>query len=852
MRVKMIPYLPRCFLKTFRLIIFFCGLFTVFFITRLSNRPDIASVRYPPQRLSDYRCPCNDSVSLHFEGPIFPTSSILTESRALVLVESIYSRHSKIIVQLLNASKYPYKLETFSKNLPLLTTASKGRFSMVIIENYYKYVNMQRWNRQLLDKYCREYNATIVSFVTSRQTDNFKKARIKGSSLHFWQQQKVRNLEFSPKSLVPFIARHSIVQDEPTPNTFDWVLFEETSGYETVLSCEDENGQKRAAVVRDIGMVDGVNRILLGHNVSYWMMRLAFLDSLKFASQGRFGFDLNRWIQVDIDDIFVGMRGTRMVASDVLELINSQKRLRKKVTNFTYTLGFSGSYFRNGDDLEDSGDELLVESASNFLWFPHMWRHNHAHDHNRTYLEAIMTQNKMFAENMHLPVPYLYSISPQHAGVYPAHSDLYDAWKKVWNVQVTATEEYPHLRPSSDRKGFIHKGIKVLPRQTCGLYTHTQYFHSYPDGIQKLISNVYGGDLFFSIVLNPISIFMTHQQNFAHDRLAVWVFENAVRWIQCWTRLRLEWTDPISSANRYFEIFPDERIPVWNNPCSDPRHRTILPPAFNCSNLTLPNVLIVGPQKTGSTALAAFLSLHPNTTTNDPISHSYEELQFFGGINYEEGLEWYTSKFRPSHTVFEKSATYFDNPKAANQAAVLIPEAKIVVILYDPVDRAYSWYQHMRAHNDSTALSASFEEVLDATDGSLKKLKQRCISGGRYTHHLDRWLEYYPSSQIILVDGQRLKENPSDVMSKLTESLGLSPFDFQSVLRFSPSKGFWCQAIDGNTKCLGQSKGRNYTKMNALMRKRLNKLFLPDNTALHKMLLKYHLAIPSWLPAVLA
>lgn len=47
-------------------------------------------------------------------------------------------------------------------------------------------------------------------------------------------------------------------------------------------------------------------------------------------------------------------------------LLASQNRLRKEVKDFTYTLGFSGSYFRNGDDLEDRGDELLV---GKFLYF---------------------------------------------------------------------------------------------------------------------------------------------------------------------------------------------------------------------------------------------------------------------------------------------------------------------------------------------------------------------------------------------------------------------------------------------------------------------------------------------------
>jgi hypothetical protein len=52
-------------------------------------------------------------------------------------------------------------------------------------------------------------------------------------------------------------------------------------------------------------------------------------------------------------------------------------------------------------------------------------------------------------------------VAPHHAGVYPVHEPLYEAWKKVWNIKVTSTEEYPHLRPARLRRGFMHRNIMV-------------------------------------------------------------------------------------------------------------------------------------------------------------------------------------------------------------------------------------------------------------------------------------------------------------------------------------------------------------------------------------------------------
>lgn len=97
-----------------------------------------------------------------------------------------------------------------------------------------------------------------------------------------------------------------------------------------------------------------------------------------------------------------------------------------------------------------------------------------------------------------------YSVSPHHSGVYPIHEELFDAWKNVLNIKVTSTEEYPHLRPAYLRRGFIHKNVMVLPRQTCGLYTHTIYLDKYPGGSDKLKSSIFGGSLFYSFVFQQV------------------------------------------------------------------------------------------------------------------------------------------------------------------------------------------------------------------------------------------------------------------------------------------------------------------------------------------------------------
>ena len=207
---------------------------------------------------------------------------------------------------------------------------------------------------------------------------------------------------------------------------------------------------------------------------------------------------------------------------------------------------------------------LFLIFRHKFWWFPHMWSHLQPHFFdNITKLEDHMLLNKEFANAKDIPVSNRYSIAPHHSGVYPVHEFLYEAWKKVWDIEITSTEEYPHLRPAFLRRGFIHQDIKVLPRQTCGLFTKNLYYDKYPNGPQVLEKSIQGGDLFQTIVNNPVSIFMTHMPNYAFDRLAPYTFESVVKMIKCWTNLDLVTKKPKELAEIYFNMFPDEITPIW-------------------------------------------------------------------------------------------------------------------------------------------------------------------------------------------------------------------------------------------------------------------------------------------------
>lgn len=783
------------------------------------------------------------------------------DAKVLVIVESAYSRLGRDIAELLVANRIRYKVEVAGKSLPVLTTLDKGRYGVIVFESLSKYANMDKWNRELLDKYCREYSVGVVGFATSGE-ETLVGAQLKGFPLFMHTNLRLKDATLNPASPVLRLARAGETAWGALPGDH-WTVFRANSStYEPVAWALRQNeygaSEERlplATAIQDHGRLDGIQRVLFGSGLQFWLHRLLFLDALSYLSHGQLSLSLERWILVDIDDIFVGERGTRLHEEDVAALLASQAALQRLVPGFRFNLGFSAKYYHHGTALENRGDDALLKNREHFNWFCHMWNHQQPHLYNNvSQLESEMMLNKQFALTHGIPTNSCYSVSPHHSGVYPVHEPLYEAWRKVWDVKVTSTEEYPHLRPARLRRGFRHRGVMVLPRQTCGLFTHTLLLERYPGGRQRLDRSIQGGELFQTVINNPINIFMTHMSNYGNDRLALYTFESVVKFLRCWTNVRLASAPPLALAETYFQLRPDELSPLWGNPCDDIRHRRIWSKSKWCG--TLPKVLVIGPQKTGSTALYTFLAMHPSLVPNLPSPTTYEELQFFNNNNYMKGLDWYLNFFPPSiingtQMTFEKSATYFDGEQAPRRAHALLPNAKIITILISPSKRAYSWYQHIRSHGDAVANNYTFHTVITANDSApkpLKDLRNRCLNPGKYSHFLERWLAEYSAHQLHVLDGSLLRAEPAAALMPLQKFLKIPTLDYNKLLKYDPKKGFFCQAVSNErTKCLGKSKGRVYPPMEERSAKFLKRYYTPHNTALSKLLVRLGRPVPQWL-----
>ena len=225
--------------------------------------------------------------------------------------------------------------------------------------------------------------------------------------------------------------------------------------------------------------------------------------------------------------------------------------------------------------------------------------------------------------------------------------------------------------------------------------------------------------------------------------------------------------------------------------------------------------------------------------------------------------------------LFEKSATYFDRDVVPTRAYRLLKHANLIAILISPAKRAYSWYQHMRAHEDEIAMHYSFHEVITATPNNASKALRslqsrylsacfsihlrtyliinsdlffRCLEPGKYASHLERWLQHYNTQQLYIVDGEELKSDPVNIMNKLQHFLNIQPIvDYRRLLKFDSKKGFYCPILHGKTKCLGKGKGRIYPPMETETQKYLQNYYRLYNEHLLKLLRRLGYATPEWL-----
>ena len=241
----------------------------------------------------------------------------------------------------------------------------------------------------------------------------------------------------------------------------------------------------------------------------------------------------------------------------------------------------------------------------------------------------------------------------------------------------------------------------------------------------------------------------------------------------------------------------------------------------------LPDGLIIGVQKAGTTALHRYLRRHPGIGGVVPrpgaLEYHLKEVHFFDQY-HESGVRWYRAQFpKRSEGKFVIEATPgYIHPHAASRMHALLPEAKLVLSLRDPVDRAYSRYQHLRRQREyllkDGEVLLSFRECVDRLLGgkTLKGDTNRLLKSGHYAEELSHLYTLYPREQVHIVNFAELGQDPARVVAGILKFFGLPPADLGP---YDPIfQGGYTERMDQETEA------------------RLREYFAPHNARLEELL----------------
>jgi len=191
--------------------------------------------------------------------------------------------------------------------------------------------------------------------------------------------------------------------------------------------------------------------------------------------------------------------------------------------------------------------------------------------------------------------------------------------------------------------------------------------------------------------------------------------------------------------------------------------------------MALPDFLIIGAQKSGTSALYHNLNRHPSIYL--PTSDGKIEIQFFNNEkNWQRGVNWYKSHFTQSDCLQgEKTPEYLFFNKCHKRMHRIVPNAKLIILLRNPVDRAYSHWNHFNQDYEQSKhwgwKIVDFETAVTSHRDMIKR--------GEYIDQIGQLLTFYDKSQIHISIAERMKKDPVKEIGNVFSFLDISHVDVQ-------------------------------------------------------------------------
>ena len=275
-------------------------------------------------------------------------------------------------------------------------------------------------------------------------------------------------------------------------------------------------------------------------------------------------------------------------------------------------------------------------------------------------------------------------------------------------------------------------------------------------------------------------------------------------------------------------------------PAAEPSFLAAPPRCFRrltAASRALPDYLILGAQKAGTTSLQRYLELHPAVLP--PLS---KEVHFFD-LQSWRGERWYRANFplrlqlsarglraRSKAVTGEASPYYLSHPDVPSRVHDLLPGVRMIVIVRDPVTRAHSHYLHNRRLDAEDC--ATFEEAIEREpqrlEGELSRIQADAryasfahrhhsyLHRGLYAEQLRAWFARFPREQLLILENDELARDADGVYRRVLDFLGLPAWQPPAFARHNASG--------------------DETPLDASLRARLAAWFEPHNQQLYELL----------------
>lgn len=241
-----------------------------------------------------------------------------------------------------------------------------------------------------------------------------------------------------------------------------------------------------------------------------------------------------------------------------------------------------------------------------------------------------------------------------------------------------------------------------------------------------------------------------------------------------------------------------------------------------------PDFIIIGVQKGGTTSMFNYLSEHPQ------IKLPWKKQIHFFDLNFKKGLAWYKSHFpiifnKKKIKTGESSPYYIFHPHAAKRISKAFPEVKLIVLLRNPVSRAFSHYNMVKKNEKGNTFEDAISKEEGRLNGEVEKLRTdenylsfnhqtfTYLSRGRYHEQIENWLTYFDREQILFLKSEDFFADPQTTLNLVSNFLEISNFS-----EYNNLKKVW-------------QKGK-YNKIDKETKDRLKHYFHPYNKALYNLI----------------